>query len=138
LKIPQSVRKLIESGELAHLVTINPDGSPQVTIVWIGLDGDDIVCAHLGERRKMQNIRNDKRVSISLEAKTKNAIGMTEYVVLYGDARIEESGAPELLQRLAEVYIGPGVKFPPMDNPPAGFITHINVNRITGVGSWTE
>jgi len=138
MKISKSVRKLIESGTLAHLVTINPDGSPQVTIVWIGLDGDDIVCGHLGERQKIQNIRNDSRVAISLEAKTKNGIGMAEYVVLYGDATIEEGGAPELLQRLAEIYVGPGVKFPPMENPPAGFITRVRVHRIAGVGSWTE
>ena len=138
MKISKSVRKLIESGTLAHLVTINPDGSPQVTIVWIRLDGDDIVCGHLGERQKIQNIRNDSRVAISLEAKTKNGIGMAEYVVLYGDATIEEGGAPELLQRLAEIYVGPGVKFPPMENPPAGFITRVRVHRIAGVGSWTE
>ena len=138
MKIPRSVRTLIEKGALAHLVTINPDGSPQVTIVWIGLDGDDIVCGHLGERQKVQNIRKDKRVAISLEANKKNAIGMAEYVVLYGEAHIEDGGAPELLQRLAEVYVGPGVKFPPMDNPPAGFVTHVRVKRIAGIGPWTE
>jgi hypothetical protein len=42
-----SVRQALTSGHLAHLVTLNQDGSPQVTIVWIGLDGDEIVCAHL-------------------------------------------------------------------------------------------
>jgi hypothetical protein len=62
---------------------------------------------------------------------------LTEYAVLYGEAGIEEGGAPELLQQLAEVYIGPGVKFPPMENPPPGFIARIRVKRITGVGPWT-
>lgn len=137
MKIPQEIRKLIESGTPAHLVTLNPDGSPQLTMVWIGLEGDDIVAAHLPENRKVKNIRRDPRVVISLQANTKSAMGLTEYAVLYGEAHIEEGGAPELLQRLAEVYIGSGVKFPPMDNPPPGYITRITVKRIEGVGPWT-
>jgi PPOX class probable F420-dependent enzyme len=137
MKIPQSVRKLIESGVPAHLVTLNPDGSPQVTVIWIGLDGDDIVAGHLPENRKVRNIRRDGRVAISLQASTKSALDLTEYVVLYGHAQIEVGGAAELLQKLAGVYIGPGVKFPPMDNPPPGYITRIHVNRIDGVGPWT-
>jgi PPOX class probable F420-dependent enzyme len=137
MKIPQEIRKLIESGTIAHLVTLNRDGSPQITLVWIGLNGDDIVAGHLPENRKVKNIRRDPRVAISLQANTKSAMGLTEYAVLYGEAHIEEGGAPELLQRLAEVYIGAGVKFPPMDNPPRGYITRVRVKRIEGVGPWT-
>jgi PPOX class probable F420-dependent enzyme len=109
MKIPQEVIDLIQSGCPAHLVTLNPDGSPQVTLVWIGLEGDEIVAGHLPRNKKVRNIEQDGRVAISLEADTKSAMGLTEYVVLYGHARIQEGGAPELLQRLAEVYIGPGV-----------------------------
>ena len=137
MEIHPAVRSLIESGYPAHLVTINPDGSPQVTVVWIGLDGDEIVAAHLPKNRKVKNILRDGRVAISLETDTKSALGLTEYVVIYGNARIEEGGAPELLQKLAEIYIGPGVKFPPMDNPPPGYITRITVDRVEGVGPWT-
>lgn len=137
MKIPQEVRNLIESGHPAHLVTLNPDGSPQVTLVWIGLDGDEIVAGHLPRNRKVQNIERDPRVAISIETNTKSAMSLTEYVVLYGQARIQQGGAAELLQRLAYVYIGPGVKFPPMDNPPPGYVTRIRVDRIEGVGPWT-
>lgn len=137
MKIPQEVRTLIESGCPAHLVTLNPDGSPQVTLVWIGLEGDEVVAAHLPRNRKVRNIQRDPRVAISLEASTKSSMGLTEYAVLYGQARIQAGGAPELLQRLAEVYIGPGVKFPPMENPPSGYVTRIQVERIEGVGPWT-
>ena len=137
MEIPQEVRDLIELGCLAHLVTLNRDGSPQVTLVWIGLEGDEIVAGHLPRNRKVMNIERDGRVAISLEADTKSAMGLTEYAVLYGTARIQEGGAPELLQRLAQVYIGPGVKFPPMDNPPSGYVTRIRVDRIEGVGPWT-
>jgi PPOX class probable F420-dependent enzyme len=137
VKIPQEVRNLIESGCHAHLVTLNPDGSPQVTVVWIGLEGDEVVAGHLPRNRNVRNIERDPRVAISLEARTKSAMGLTEYAVLYGEARIQQGGAPELLQRLAAIYIGPGVKFPPMDNPPPGYVTRIRITRIEGVGPWT-
>jgi PPOX class probable F420-dependent enzyme len=137
MKLPDSARELIESGALAHLVTLNPDGSPQVTVVWAGLDGEDIVTAHLPENKKVRNIRKDGRVAVTFESDTKSAMGLTEYLVVYGQARIEEGGAPELLQKLAYVYIGPGVKFPPMDDPPPGYIIRIQVERISGVGPWT-
>lgn len=138
MKIPLSVRTLIESGTPAHLVTLNKDGSPQMTVVWIGLDGDEIITGHLMANQKVKNIRRNGKVAISMQSPEKNDMGLTKYVVLYGDAHIVEGGAPELLQKLAWVYIAPDVKFPQMDNPPAGFITHIKVNRITGVGPWTE
>jgi PPOX class probable F420-dependent enzyme len=137
LKIPQEIKNLIDSGCPAHLVTLNPDGSPQVTLVWIGLEGDEVVAGHLPRNRKVRNIERDSRVAISIEANTKSEMGLTEYAVLYGEARIQQGGAPELLQQLAGVYIGPGVKFPPMENPPPGYVTRIRVARIEGVGPWT-
>jgi PPOX class probable F420-dependent enzyme len=138
MQIPPEIRKIIESGSLAHLVTLTDDGSPQVTLVWIGLEGDEIVSGHLPRNRKVRNIERDPRVVLSLQADTKSALGLTEYAVLYGRARIQEGGAPELLQRLAEVYIGPGVKFPPMENPPPGYVTRIRVERVGGVGPWMD
>src|SRR3989304_998890 len=137
MKLPDSARKLIESGAHAHLVTLNPDGSPHVTVVWVGLDGEDILAAHLYEIKKVRNLRRDGRVAVTFESDTMSAMGLKEYLVVYGQADIEEGGAPELLQKLAYIYIGPGVKFPQMDNPPPGFITRIQVKRISGVGPWT-
>ncbi len=134
--LPDSARTVLESGGLAHLVTLEPDGRPQVSLVWVGLDGDEIVAAHLPEHRKVRNMRRDPRVALSIEAGSRNAIGLDEYLVIHGRARITEGGAPELLQRLARTYLGPDVKFPPMDNPPPGYITHITVERIGGVGPW--
>jgi PPOX class probable F420-dependent enzyme len=137
MKIPQDIKALIESGCPAHLVTLNPDGSPQVTLVWVGIDNEELVAGHLPKNQKVKNILRDPRVAISLEAKTKSAMELTEYAVLYGEAYIQEGGAANLLQKLAEVYIAPGVKFPPMENPPPGYVTRIRVDRIEGVGPWT-
>lgn len=135
--IPDSARQVLESNALAHLVTINPDGSPQVSVVWVGLDGDEIVSGHLMEQQKVRNIRRDPRVSLSVETGVVNAHGLTEYLVVRGRARITEGGAPDLLQHLAHTYLGPDVRFPPMDDPPPGFVSHISVERIGGVGPWS-
>ena len=59
--------KLIESDRLAHMVTLNPDGSPQVTCIWVGLDGDEIVSGHLPRNQKVKNVERDGRVAISIE-----------------------------------------------------------------------
>ena len=134
--IPESARSVLESAALGHLVTLEPDGRPQVSLVWVGLDGDEVVAAHLPEHRKIRNMRREPRVALSIEAGTRNSIGLDEYVVIHGRARITEGGAPELLQDLARVYLGPDVKFPPMDDPPPGYITHISVDRVGGVGPW--
>ena len=134
--IPDSARAVLEGPHLAHLVTLEADGRPQISIVWVGLDGDEIVAGHLPEHRKIRNIRRDARVALSIEAGTRNAIGLDEYLVVHGRAYISEGGAPELLQRLAHVYLGPAVVFPPMENPPPGYITHIEVQRLGGVGPW--
>ena len=66
-EIPDEARAILESDALAHLVTSNADGSAQVSCVWVGLEGSDIVFASLGPRRKLDNIRRDPRVTLSLE-----------------------------------------------------------------------
>lgn len=134
-----AARDLVTSGALGHLATIDPDGSPQVTVVWVGLDGDELVTAHLDPRqRKLANIRRDPRVTLSFEGTRANAIGMREYLVVHGEARLTEGGAPELLGALAQTYVGPGTRFPPMPDPPPGFVAHIRVTGIGGVGPWHD
>lgn len=138
--IPASARAVLESAALGHLVTLEPDGRPQVSIVWVGLDGDEIVTAHIPENRKVHNIRRDGRVALSVETKNQNAMGLMEYLVINGTARITEGGAAQLLQDLAHTYIGPDAVFPPGDpgSMPPGFITRVTVDRIGGVGPWTS
>ena len=137
MQLPETARHLIESGGLAHLVTLNPDGSPQVTCIWVGLDGDDLVSGHLRpDQRKLTNVARDPRVALSIEGTEIQPPGLKHYLVIHGRARLVEGGAPELLQRLAHVYLGPDVRFPPMDDPPAGHVMRITIERIGGVGPW--
>ncbi len=136
MQIPAEARRLIQSDALATVVTIDPDGTPQVTMAWVDLDGEEILIATMPDQRKLRNLRRDPRIVLSIEAPTRNAFGLKEYLVLYGTARITEGRAADLLQKLAYTYIGPDVTFPGMPNPPPGFITHVTVDRIGGVGPW--
>jgi PPOX class probable F420-dependent enzyme len=135
--IPETVRAVVESGAAAHLVTLEPDGSPQISLVWVGIEDDEIVSAHLSSaQRKLVNVGRDPRVALSLETGVRNQMGLDEYLVVHGTGRITDGGAPELLQRLARTYLGEDVTFPPMPNPPPGHILRITPTRFAGVGPW--
>jgi hypothetical protein len=91
----------------------------------------------MGAWQKVKNVKNDGRVSMSMLGHKKNPMGLLEYLVVYGTARITEGGAADLLQRLARNYMGPDVVSPPepyRNNP--GFITRIKPARFAGVGPW--
>lgn len=129
------VRDVVESGQLAHFTTIAKNGRPHTTIVWVGLDGDEVVIGKLMSDQKVANIKRDERVSLSIEAEG-NQWGMQHHLIIEGTARVEEGGAPALLQELAQRYVGPGTVFPPMPNPPEGFVIHVTPTRVRGLGPW--
>jgi len=133
-----AARVALVGGHPAHLVTRNPDGTPQITVVWVGLEGGEIVAGHLGDYQKVKNIRRDPTVALSMETGGENEAGLPQYLVVNGTARITEGGAPELLARLARVYLGPDAVFPPMDDPPPGYVTRITPGRVGGVGPWAD
>lgn len=137
--IPASVRDLLETGALAHLVTIDPDGTPHVTLTWVGVDDTELVMATFFnlEQRKIENIRRDPRVVVSAHAKHHEGEGLHPYVVIEGEARISEGGALAVMDRLAEHYIGPGARFPMRDAPP-GVVVRVTPERIYGQGPWSD
>ena len=138
MKLDESARAFIGSGADATLVTINPDGSPQVSLVWVALqttsDGDELVSAHLTEHVKVRNVRRDPRVALTIVAKDRPG-EQTPYLSITGTARIVEGGAPELLTELAEVMLGSSEHFPPPDSPP-GLLTRISIDKAAGFGPW--
>lgn len=129
-------RELLESDALVHLVTLNDDGSPQLSCVWVGLDGDEIVSGHMMRRRKVRNVERDPRVVLSVEGPGSNEHGLREYLVVNGHARVHEGGAAALLQQLAHVYLGPSVVFPPPGFDAPGYVLRITPDRLGGVGPW--
>lgn len=132
------VEAALTAGHLAHLVTINPDGSPQASIIWVGVEGDEIVSGHLPLNKKLRNVQRDPRVTISMQLPGRNAWGLDHYLVVEGTARVTEGGAAELLQRLAYVYLGPDVTFPGMPDPPPGYVLRTTPTKVRGVLPWGE
>jgi PPOX class probable F420-dependent enzyme len=137
-RIPAAALAALESGRLAHFVTLNPDGGPQMSCVWVGVEGGEIVVASLPRNRKVQNVERDPRVVLSIETGRVGHHGLAEYLVVHGRARVVPGGAPEILQRLAYVYMGPDAKFPAMPNPPPGYVIRIEPRRFTGNGPWSD
>jgi PPOX class probable F420-dependent enzyme len=136
MRLEDSARAFIGAGADATLVTLNADGSPQVSLVWVALqstpDGDEIVSAHLAEYQKTRNIRRDPRVVLTIVSKDHPG-QQTPYLSIAGTARIVEGGAPELLTELAQVMLGSSEHFPPPNSPP-GLLTRINVEKVSGYG----
>lgn len=133
--LPDELRRLIESGPMAHLSTINPDGSPQVTVIWIGLDGDELVSGHMTHHRKLRNIERDPRVVLSFDGTRDHEAFLNPYAVLRARATVEPSDhAWDLLNRLAKVYLSADAEFPGVRGP--GYITRYAVERVSGVGPW--
>jgi PPOX class probable F420-dependent enzyme len=129
---------LVQSDAVATIVTINPDGSPHISSAWVGVEDGEIVFGTLPDQRKLRNLRREPRIALSITSPRINEWGLQEYLVIEGTARVTEGGAAELLQRLAHTYLGPDVVFPQMPNPPPGYVTHITVERVRGVGPWTR
>ena len=136
ISLPETAIELLSSAAVAHLVTLNADGSPHVSLAWAGIEDGEIVFGTLFDQRKLKNVRRDPRVVVSVEGTKIHPPGLKEYLVITGTARLTEGGAPELLQELAVTYLGDGVKFPPMDDPPPGFVTRVSPEKISGVGPW--
>lgn len=122
---------------MAHLTTLNKDGSPQVTLIWIGLDGDEIVSGHQMLYQKLKNIQRDPRVVLSFEGPRDHEAFLQEYAVVRATAAVEPSDESwELLNRLAKVYVTPDFEFPGEHGP--GYIVRYRIERVTGVGPWAE
>jgi PPOX class probable F420-dependent enzyme len=137
--LPPGLRQLIESGPLAHLSTINADGSPQVSVIWLGLDGDDLVTAHMRrDQLKLRNIERDPRVVLSFEAPRVPGVFLAHHAVIRARATIEGPSvdAWELLDRLAKIYVAADAEFPARRGP--GYIVRYAVERISGIGSWAQ
>ena len=130
IRLNEVTRAAVDSGRLVHLATINPDGTPQVTCVYAGWDGDEIVAGHLADHLKLRNIRRDPRVTLSVESDLP-VEGFSPYLVIKGIARVEEGGAVDVLRKITS-----GQFPPPGDNYPAGFMTRISPRKISGTGPW--
>lgn len=141
MRLEPAALDFIGPGADATLVTLNPDGSPHATLVWVAVqhtpDGDELVTAHLAEYRKVRNVRRDPRVAVTIVSVDGPDDVMRPYLAITGHARIVEGGAPELLATLARTLAAPGAAFPPADAPP-GYLTRIRIDTVGGIGPWAD
>jgi PPOX class probable F420-dependent enzyme len=136
MQLSDEARALIGDGANATLVTLNADGSPQVSVVWVELQGDELVSAHLADYKKLRNMRRDPRVAVTIIGTDRGAASVNPYLAISGTARIVEGGAPEVLTRLTNVMAPEfNGQFPPAGASP-GYLTRITIEKVTGVGPW--
>ena len=128
ISIPQPVRTLLENKAYGHVITSTASGQPRVTMVWMDVDGDEVLFNTAEGRKKLQDLRRDPRVIVSVQ----DPRNPQAYAVFHGKARVIEQGARAHIDKLAKRFLGVD-KYP---GPPAEtrVIVRISVERIGGVG----
>jgi PPOX class probable F420-dependent enzyme len=129
IALPQSVRKILQDKAYGHVVTFNADAKPQVTMVWVDVDGDDVLFNTAEGRRKPKNLRRDPRIVISVQDRNDSQ----SYAVFYGTAKVTEAGADEHIDKLAKRFLGVD-KYPFRQPGEKRLVVRVKVDRIGGYG----
>ena len=66
ITLDDEIRRLLDGRHFAVLATINPDGAPQTSAMWVGRDGDDVLFSTVAGRRKHRNLERDPRASVTV------------------------------------------------------------------------
>ena len=114
VSLNEAVRKLLDEPNHAVLGTVNRDGSPQTSVVWVTRDGDDVLISTAAGRRKDRNMRRDPRVSLSVW----DSGDPETYAEIRGLAAVTEDVGRDLAVQLAEKYDGPGAGEEFLQLPP--------------------
>jgi PPOX class probable F420-dependent enzyme len=102
VQLPDLAQRLLDAPTCAVLTTINPDGAPQSSVVWVKLDGDEVVFSTILGRRKTLNMQRDPRVNICAY----DPANPYTYVEVRGEVSMTESGGDELINELSLRYTG--------------------------------
>ncbi|MFE2558425.1 PPOX class F420-dependent oxidoreductase [Streptomyces sp. NPDC059352] len=131
--LTDSVRALLDDVNPAVLATIQPDGSPQTSVVWVGRDGDDLLISSQDGRRKIKNIRADARVSLTVHDRHDPLL----YAEIRGTATVSEDTGRALAVALAESYEGEGAGQEYLELPPeeVRVVVRITPARILGTAA---
>ncbi|GAA1961236.1 PPOX class F420-dependent oxidoreductase [Kitasatospora viridis] len=91
-----------DSHAFAVVATVQPDGSPQLSVTWIKHDGDDLLFSTTVGRQKEKNLRRDPRVTVMINP----ANSPYTYAEVRGTAQLTTEGGPELIDELSRKYTG--------------------------------
>jgi PPOX class probable F420-dependent enzyme len=127
--LPESVKRVLEDKAYGHVITFSPSGRPQVTMVWLDVEGDEVLFNTAEGRKKPQNLRRDPRVIISVQ----NRNDLQSYVVLHGTAIVTEAGADPHIDKLAKRFLGLD-KYPFRQPGEKRLIVRVKADRIGGFG----
>ena len=100
--LSDTARAWLDAKEFATVATIEPDGRPQLSVVWVAREGDDILVSTVMGRRKHLNLERDPRISLLLSPKE----APYSYLEVRGTATMTTEGGRELIDRLANKYHG--------------------------------
>ena len=129
VKIPQSLRTMLEDKAYGHVVTFNANGRPELTMVWLDVEGDELLFNTAEGRRKPGNIRRDPRVIVSVQDR-KNP---QAYAVFHGRGQVIDAGADAHIDKLAKRFLGAD-KYPYRRPTEKRLIVRIELDRISGMG----
>ncbi|MGW6256915.1 PPOX class F420-dependent oxidoreductase [Streptomyces sp. NPDC055085] len=102
-ELSDDLKKLIDDNPVfATIATIQPDGSPQLTITWLGRDGDDLLVSTTVGRRKEKNLRDDPRITVMINPPN----APYTYAEIRGTAALTTEGGQELIDELSRKYTG--------------------------------
>ncbi|NEB76983.1 PPOX class F420-dependent oxidoreductase [Streptomyces sp. SID14478] len=101
-QLSDDLKALLDTKVFINVATIQPDGSPQVSPVWVKRDGDDVLFSTTVDRRKELNLRRDPRVTILVQP----ADNPYTYAEIRGTADITTEGGQELIDELSLKYTG--------------------------------
>lgn len=135
--IPAPAEALLGSSALAHVVTCNPDGSPQVSVVWCGLRGDQVLFCTEGSTAKVRNLRRHPNVVLSIEDEVRNRAGNQQHLLVYGRATVID-GPPEkaLCDDLCRTYTGRADHPMNLSRSATAVTVAVEIDRIAGNGPW--
>jgi PPOX class probable F420-dependent enzyme len=100
--LAERARELLDAPNHATVTSINPDGSPQSTVVWVRTDGDDVVFSTVKGRRKPRNFERDPRTSLLVI----DPADPYRYVEVRGRVSMEDDPEGVLIQELSHKYTG--------------------------------
>jgi PPOX class probable F420-dependent enzyme len=129
---------LLGSDAVAHVWTANADGTPQVSVVWVIVHGDEILFGCDTNSQKARNLRRDPTIVLSIEDEVRNAHGFQRHLVVRGTATLEDGPNPELMDRLAAKYTGLTRHPLALRSSSTAVVVRVAVERISGVGPWLE
>ncbi len=136
--IPAMAQTVLGSDAVAHVWTSNPDGSPQVSVVWVIAQGDEILFGTDASSQKAKNLARDDRIVLSIEDEERNERGYQRHLVIRGRARIEPGPNPELMDRLAAKYTGLRRHPLALRDSPTSVVVRVTIDRLSGVGPWID